>query len=104
MAFVLAGIWIATGIEGYKIVSMPSPNSVMTPLAKVVHKAPGAWLNNYTLYPWTIFAPILAIAGAILPGCCRQQPPATAFIFSSLSVAAVILTAGLAMFHSSCHL
>ena len=99
MAFVLAGIWIATGIEGYKIVSMPSPNSVMTPLAKVVQKAPGAWLNNYTLYPWTIFAPILAIAGAILAWLLSAtNRPATAFIFSSLSVAAVILTAGLAMF------
>ena len=99
MAFVLAGIWIATGIEGYKIVSMPSANSVMTPLAKVVHKAPGAWLNNYTLYPWTIFAPILAIAGAILAWLLSAaNRPATAFIFSSLSVATVILTAGLAMF------
>ncbi|HVS25947.1 MAG TPA: cytochrome d ubiquinol oxidase subunit II [Burkholderiales bacterium] len=99
VALVLAGLWIASGIEGYKIISMPSPNTAFTPLAKVVEKSAGAWLNNYTLYPWTIFAPILAIGGAILALLLSAtNRPATAFIFSALSVAGVILTAGLAMF------
>jgi cytochrome d ubiquinol oxidase subunit II len=99
VAFVLAGLWIATGIEGYKIISMPSPNAAFTPLAKVVEKTAGAWLNNYTLYPWTVFAPILAIAGALFAWLLSvANRPATAFIFSALSVAAVILTVGLSMF------
>jgi len=99
ITFVLAGIWIATGIEGYKIISMPSPNAAFTPLAKVVEKSAGAWLNNYTLYPWTIFAPILAIGAAIVALLLSAaNRTATAFIFSALSVAGVILTAGLAMF------
>ncbi|HMK13680.1 MAG TPA: cytochrome d ubiquinol oxidase subunit II [Burkholderiales bacterium] len=99
ITFVLAGIWIATGIEGYKIISMPSPNSVMTPLAKVVEKSSGAWLNNYSLYPWTIVVPILAIGGAVIALLLSAaNRPATAFIFSAMSVSGVILTAGLAMF------
>ena len=99
IAFVLAGLWIATGIEGYKIVSMPSPNAAFTPLAKVVEKAAGAWLNNYTLYPWTIVAPILAIGAAVIALLLSAaNRTATAFIFSALSVTGVILTAGLAMF------
>jgi cytochrome d ubiquinol oxidase subunit II len=99
VAFVLAGLWIATGIEGYKIVSMPSPNSVMTPLAKMVEKTSGAWLTNYTLYPWTIIAPILAVGAAIIAWLLSAaNRAATAFIFSALAVAGVILTAGLAMF------
>ena len=99
IAFVLAGLWIATGIEGYKIVSMPSPNAAFTPLAKVVEKAAGAWLNNYTIYPWTIVAPILAIGAAVIALLLSAaNRTATAFIFSALSVTGVILTAGLAMF------
>lgn len=99
MAFALAGIWIATGIEGYKIVSMPSPNSVMTPLAKVVQKAPGAWLNNFITYPWMWLAPLTAIGSALIAmGLSKINRPATAFIFTAFSVGGVILTAGLAMF------
>jgi cytochrome d ubiquinol oxidase subunit II len=99
VAFMLAGLWIATGIEGYKIISMPSPNSVMTPLTKVVEKSAGAWLNNYTLYPWTIVAPILAIGAAVIALLLSAvNRSATAFIFSAMSVSGVILTAGLAMF------
>ncbi|MGH8744070.1 MAG: cytochrome d ubiquinol oxidase subunit II, partial [Burkholderiales bacterium] len=96
---VVAGLWIAGGIEGYKIISMPSPNAAFIPLAKVVEKASGAWLNNYTLYPWTILAPILATGGAIVALLLSvSNRTATALIFSALSVAGVILTAGLAMF------
>jgi cytochrome bd ubiquinol oxidase subunit II len=99
VSFVLAGLWIATGIEGYKIVSMPSPNSVVTPLAKLVEKTSGAWLTNYTLYSWTIVAPILAVGAAIIAWLLSAaNRAATAFIFSALAVAGVILTAGLAMF------
>ncbi|HEY6281216.1 MAG TPA: cytochrome d ubiquinol oxidase subunit II [Burkholderiales bacterium] len=99
VAFVLAGLWIATGIEGYKIISMPSPNAAFTPLAKVVEKSAGAWLNNYTLYPWTIVAPILAIGTAVIALLLSTaNRTATAFVFSALAVSGVILTAGLAMF------
>jgi cytochrome d ubiquinol oxidase subunit II len=99
VAFVLAGLWIATGIEGYKIISMPSPNAAFTPLAKVVEKSAGAWLNNYTLYPWTIVAPILAIGAAVIALLLSAaNRTATAFVFSALAVSGVILTAGLAMF------
>ncbi|MGH8750800.1 MAG: cytochrome d ubiquinol oxidase subunit II, partial [Burkholderiales bacterium] len=98
-AFVLAGVWIASGIEGYKIISMPAPNSVMTPLDKMVEKATGAWLNNYSAYPWTQLAPALAIAAALIAVVLSHlQRTIFSFIFSSLSVACVILTAGFAMF------
>ena len=71
----------------------------MTPLAKVVEKAAGAWLTNYTLYPWTIVAPILAIGAAVIALLLSTaNRTATAFIFSALAVTGVILTAGLAMF------
>jgi cytochrome d ubiquinol oxidase subunit II len=99
VAFVLAGWWIATGIPGYKIISMPSPNSVMTPIAKVVQKAPGIWLENYAAYPWMWLAPLTAIGAALTAvGLSQINRPATAFVFTAFSVASVVLTAGLAMF------
>ena len=65
-AFALAGIWIATGIDGYRIVSMPAADSAFTPLAKMVERAPGAWLANYSAHPWMLIAPLLGFGGALL--------------------------------------
>ena len=99
VAFVLAGVWQAFGIEGYRIISMPDPGTSFSPLAKTVEKAAGAWMANYTTYPWMVLAPALAVAGAllaiVLSGVGR---PGVAFIFSGTSLAGVILTAGFAMF------
>lgn len=99
LVFGLAGLWVATGIEGYRIVSMPPADSAFTPLAKVVEKSPGAWLANLNAYPWMIAAPALAFAGAItaLAACARGRP-AIGLLFSGLSVGAIVATAGLAMF------
>jgi cytochrome d ubiquinol oxidase subunit II len=98
-AFAVAGIWQAYGIDGYRIVSMPDPGGVVTPLDKKVAVETGAWMQNYSIYPWTILAPILAFAGGILAiVLTRIDRPGIAFIFSGASLAGVILTAACAMF------
>ncbi len=98
-AFALAGVWLATGIEGYRIVSMPAPHEVITPLDKVVERAPGAWLANYGTHRWMMFAPVLGFAGAVgtilLTSLNRSG---MALVASGLSVAGIILTAGFSMF------
>jgi cytochrome d ubiquinol oxidase subunit II len=94
-----AGIWIATGIDGYRITSMPDPNGVVDPLAKTVVKAKGAWLDNYGRYPFMLAAPIAAFAGALgVIALCAARRPLGALLASSLAVAGVILTAGFSMF------
>lgn len=98
-AFALAGIWLATGIEGYRIVSMPDANTAFNPLAKAVEKAAGAWLTNYDAWPWMIAAPVTGFAGialALWQGRAGRQK--LAFLFSSLALAGIILTAGFSMF------
>jgi cytochrome d ubiquinol oxidase subunit II len=97
--FAIAGVWTATGIEGYRIVSMPSPGSAFMPLAKTVERAPGAWLANYSVHPWTIVAPLLGLGGAAhaILFSARGRPMA-AFVASALSVAGIILTAGFSLF------
>jgi cytochrome bd ubiquinol oxidase subunit II len=99
MAFILAGVWVMNGIEGYRIVSMLPANVASTPLDKVVEKAAGAWMSNYTNHPLLWLAPVLGIAGALLAiAASGAKKTIAAFIASSVMLAGVIFTAGIAMF------
>jgi cytochrome d ubiquinol oxidase subunit II len=99
LTFILAGVWIMNGIEGYRIVSMLPGNAVATPLDKVVEKAAGAWMGNYNGHPLLWLAPLLGIAGALLAiAASGAKKTIAAFIASSMMLAGVIFTAGIAMF------
>ena len=98
-AFGLAGVWQAYGIEGFRIVTMPDPGSVMTPLDKTVEVAPGAWLTNFSRYPWMMAAPAVVFLGGVLAVLLsRANRPGLGFVCSGSALAGVILTAGFAMF------
>jgi cytochrome d ubiquinol oxidase subunit II len=98
-AFALAGVWQAYGIDGFRLVSSPDPGTAFSPLAKTVEMASGAWMENYSKYPWMMIAPALVFAGGILAILLSgANRPGFAFIFSGASLAGVILTAGFAMF------
>lgn len=98
-AFAAAGVWVATGIEGYRIVSMPNPDTSFLPLAKTVERVTGGWLANHRAQPWTMLAPIAAVGSAVLALlAARIRRPGIAFVLSSVAVAGVVLTAGIAMF------
>ncbi|HEX7271424.1 MAG TPA: cytochrome d ubiquinol oxidase subunit II [Casimicrobiaceae bacterium] len=98
-AFAAAGIWVSTGIDGFRIVSMPSPDTALTPLVKTVERVRGGWLGNYGQHPWTVLAPVLAFAGALLAiVASRARRAGAAFVLSSLGIAGVLLTAGLSLF------
>ena len=99
VAFALAGIWIAYGIDGYLITSTQDTNAALNPLAKTVEKSAGAWLSNYHAYPWMILAPIAGFAGIALSLLnARFKNERSAFLFSSIAIAGIILTAGFSMF------
>jgi cytochrome d ubiquinol oxidase subunit II len=97
IAFALAGVWVALGIDGYRVLYMPDANSAFTPLQKSVAKVTGAWITNYSLYPWTLLAPVAGFAGAIAALALGARA-GMALIASSICVSAVVLTAGFAMF------
>ena len=98
-AFALAGVWQAAGIEGFRIVAMPDPGGVVSPLSKTVEMVEGAWMQNYTAYPWTMSAPIVAFAGGLLALLfSAAKRTGLAFVCSGTAVAGVIMTAALAMF------
>ncbi|MGR9044448.1 MAG: cytochrome d ubiquinol oxidase subunit II [Gammaproteobacteria bacterium] len=98
VTFALAGLWVAQ-IDGYHITSEIMPNAPSTPLAKTVQKAPGLWLDNYEHYPLLWGVPICAfVTGLITMALSRFDRPGVALVFSSLTLASVILTAGISMF------
>lgn len=97
--FALAGIWLALGVDGYRIVSMPEGGAASNPLAKTVEQVSGAWLQNYGRYPWMILAPALGLGAAALAVLLSWlRRPGWAFIASALTAAGIILTAGFSMF------
>ncbi|MCC6207120.1 MAG: cytochrome d ubiquinol oxidase subunit II [Gammaproteobacteria bacterium] len=99
VAFALAGVWLYLGIEGYRVITMPLTDAMPNILGKTVERGAGAWLENYASYPLTMLAPVFGIAGAVLAlMLSARDRPGTAFVFSGLSLAGVILTAGISMF------
>jgi cytochrome d ubiquinol oxidase subunit II len=99
ICFGIAGVWVATGIEGYVVNSMPDAGSSFTPEMKQVSTETGAWLNNYVLYPWTMLAPGLALL-AMLMVCLASHigRAGLAFISSCVVLTGIILTAGFSLF------
>jgi len=97
--FALAGLGVAFGVDGYRVVAMPDGGAASNPLAKTVEAATGGWLDNYGRYPWMLTAPLLGFAAAALAVlCARARRPGFGFIASSLTAAGTILTAGFSMF------
>jgi len=99
VCFALAGVWVVYGIDGYVVTSALDHNGASNPLVKEVSRQAGAWLVNFNNAPilWAIPAlgvvlPLLTILFS------RIEKGAWAFLFSSLTLACVILTAGIAMF------
>ena len=98
-AFVLAGVWQAFGIQGYRIMTAPDPGGVVVPLAKTVEKAAGAWMATYSSHPWMWLAPALAVGGGLLTLLLSAGGRGgAAFVSSAAALAGTILTAGFAMF------
>jgi cytochrome bd ubiquinol oxidase subunit II len=97
--FVLAGLWIAFGIDGYAISGTAVTDGPSNPLLKTVTTARGQWLANYGRYKWTLLAPALGIAGPLLTLLLTKARRAgLAFVTSALGILGIISTAGVSMF------
>lgn len=99
LCFALAGIWVRYGIDGYVLTSALDHNAPSNPLVKEVARQAGAWMLNFDATPILWAIPTLGIDLSVFTIICsRYKKGAAAFIFSSLTLACVILTAGVAMF------
>ena len=97
VCFALAGVWVVYGIDGYVVTSAINHTAPSNPLTKEVARQAGAWLVNFNTTPvlWTIPA-----LGVLLPllTMLTSRLEKGALVFSSLTLACIILTAGIAMF------
>jgi len=97
--FALAGIWLALGIDGFEIVKDRPHDALPVPIGKEVIIVEGAWLSNYSEYPISLAAPVLAFAAAALAILTSRAGRAGwAFFSSSLVQLGTIFTAGVSMF------
>ncbi|ALB66115.1 Cytochrome d ubiquinol oxidase subunit II [Cronobacter dublinensis 1210] len=99
VCFVLAGVWVMYGIDGYVVTSAIDPRAASNPMNKEVVRQAGAWFANFNKMPALWVIPALGVALPLLTVLAsRLGKGAWAFVFSSLTLACVILTAGIAMF------
>jgi len=97
--FVLAGVWLNAGIDGYVVTSVLDGNAINNAVSKTVEVRSGAWLQNFADYPLLWLAPVLGVAAFALSGLLSKAGKgALAFLLTSLGQAGVILTCGIAMF------
>ena len=99
LLFALGGAFVAYGDMGFRLTGVVDPAGFSNPLRSGTVAAAGAWLDNYSTYPWMKIAPALGFGGAVLAllGILwRKEVPA--FLGSSLSTLGIIGTVGLSMF------
>ncbi|EBK2137843.1 cytochrome d ubiquinol oxidase subunit II, partial [Salmonella enterica subsp. enterica serovar Enteritidis] len=99
VCFALAGVWVMYGIDGYVVTSAIDHHAASNPLTKEVAREAGAWLVNFNNAPILWLVPALGVVLPLLTILTsRMEKGAWAFLFSSLTLACIILTAGIAMF------
>ena len=98
--YALAGVVLWKLVGGYELTSAHAANGPSNPLAKTVASGvAGGWLANYRNHPWTMLAPALGFAGALLALLgLRARWEGITVIFSGLSVAGIVLSVGASMF------
>jgi len=99
LAFAVAGLWVGSSIAGHQIIGEASTLGPSNPLTKHVALAHGAWLGNYRAHGILWVLPAMAfLAAAGTWTLLRARRAGAAFVSSSLTLAATILTAGIALF------
>ena len=97
--FVLAGVYLAVGVDGFLVTSAIDTYATSNPLNKTVEVASGAWFNNYEVHPWMGIAPLLGVGAALACTVASSRGRSGfAFIASALTITGIILTAGFSMF------
>lgn len=97
--FLLGGVWVYLGIDGYVAVSGLDPAGPANPLAKTVEIREGAWFANYGACPVLWALPALGLLGTLASALLvRKGAAGKAIVASSVAMLGIILTPLGAMF------
>lgn len=97
-AYALAGVWLAYGIEGFRIVGDYPTGGPSNPLHFEVERT-ATWLSAYSDRPWIAIAPIMGILGGLLTFLgLRAGREVSTLLFSKMAILGVISSVGLTMF------
>ena len=94
-AFVAAGAWLSV-LPGHAVVGTLATDGPSNPLDKQVAVEAGAWLANQRAHPALWLVPAAAALGLAIVALVRNR--VAGFVASAIAVAAIILTAGIALF------
>jgi len=98
LGFLLAGLWLAIGLDGYAFTSPSVTDGPSNPLFSEVAKG-GSWLTAYAIRPWILIAPVLGIIGATLTFLgLRAGREVSTLLTSKIAILGMISTVGLTMF------
>lgn len=97
--FLLGGVWVYLGIDGYVAVSGLDPAGPANPLAKTVEIREGAWFANYGACPVLWALPALGLLGTLASAVLvRKGAAGKAIVASGVAMLGIILTPLGAMF------
>ena len=97
--FVLAGLWLWLGVDGFRVLSVIDTNGINRTVDKSVEITSGAWFDNYASWPLLWLVPLLGVLGFVASALAsRLRRHALAFTSSALAMAMVVITAGISMF------
>ena len=96
--YVLAGLWLAFGIEGYALLGEVVKDGPSNPLYSEVGRT-GSWLSAYIERPWIAIAPMLGLSGMVLAVLgLRAGREVSTLLWSKLGIFGAISSVGLTMF------
>jgi cytochrome bd ubiquinol oxidase subunit II len=97
-AFIIAGVWVSVAMSGYRIDAAAAAGAGEAVLDHV-YVSQNGWLGNYRVHSLLWLAPVGALLMAFATRALLGIGLAgAAFVSSSLTLAATILTAGFALF------
>ena len=96
--YVLAGLWLALGIEGYAIVGEVITDGPSNPLYSDVARS-ASWLVSYAERPWIAVAPVMGLAGMVMAvRGLRAGREVSTLLWSKMGIFGAISGVGLTMF------
>lgn len=98
IGYLVAGLWLAFGIDGYALAEVAVTDGPSNPLYSEVVRT-DSWFTAYTLRPWITLAPVLGVLGMVMAvlGLVAGREGST-LLWSKLGILGTISSVGLTMF------